>query len=183
MLCAALCLSLSFKPQCFPQIERGLCLARCHTVAQTQGIWYAFGVAWLNSRGLGCLKFDALSQWDAVFCAVCRTACKQWHTLVLMIQVSKQLNWWLQDLVFFNNVVLDCICRDQWQWKMGWIGEMALPSVTLTLKIVPQNAFVSRLMRKPSLLLPWRQTFLSNGNSRIQEFLFEVRFYFSKKGH
>ena len=84
---------------------------------------------------------------------------------------------------FFNNVVLDCICRDQWQWKMGWIGEMALPSVTLTLKIVPQNAFVSRLMRKPSLLLPWRQTFLSNGNSRIQEFLFEVRFYFSKKLH
>ena len=35
-------------------------------------IWYAFGVAWLNSRGVACLKFDALSQWDAVFCAVYR---------------------------------------------------------------------------------------------------------------
>ena len=35
-------------------------------------IWYALGVAWLNSRGVGCLKFDALSHWDAVFCAVCR---------------------------------------------------------------------------------------------------------------
>ena len=35
-------------------------------------IWYALGIAGLNSRGVGCLKFDALSHWDAVFCAVCR---------------------------------------------------------------------------------------------------------------
>ena len=31
-------LSLSFKAQCLPQIERGLCLAGCHVVAQTQGL-------------------------------------------------------------------------------------------------------------------------------------------------
>ena len=30
-------LSLSFKAQCVPQIEGGLCLAECHVVAQTQG--------------------------------------------------------------------------------------------------------------------------------------------------
>ena len=47
-----------------------------------------------------------------------------------------------------------------------------------------KNALFSRLMRKASLLLPSRQTSLSNGSSCIQEFLFEVRFYFlSKKGH
>ena len=31
-------LSLSFKAQCVPQIERGLCLAGSHVVAQTQGL-------------------------------------------------------------------------------------------------------------------------------------------------
>ena len=30
-------LPLSFKAQCLPQIEAGLCLARCDAVAQTQG--------------------------------------------------------------------------------------------------------------------------------------------------
>ena len=30
-------LPLSFKAQCLPQIEGGLCLAGCHVVAQTQG--------------------------------------------------------------------------------------------------------------------------------------------------
>ena len=48
----------------------------------------------------------------------------------------------------------------------------------------PLKCLFSRLMRKASLLLPSRQTFLSNISSCIQEFLFEVRFYFSsKKGH
>ena len=28
-------LSLSFKAQCLPQIEKSLCLAGCHVVAQT----------------------------------------------------------------------------------------------------------------------------------------------------
>ena len=50
-------------------------------------------------------------------------------------------------------------------------------------KNCPSNAFVSRLMRQPSPLLPLRQTFLADGISSIQEFLFEVRFYLSKKGH
>ena len=30
-------LYLSFKVQCIPQIERGLCLPGCHVVARTQG--------------------------------------------------------------------------------------------------------------------------------------------------
>ena len=30
-------LSLFFKAQCLPKIEKGLCLAGCHVVAQTQG--------------------------------------------------------------------------------------------------------------------------------------------------
>ena len=37
-------LSLSFKAQCLPQIERGLCLAGCHVVAQTQGL--SSGMIW-----------------------------------------------------------------------------------------------------------------------------------------
>ena len=31
-------LSLSFKAQCLPQIGRGLCLAGCNVVVQTQGL-------------------------------------------------------------------------------------------------------------------------------------------------
>ena len=75
---------------------------------------------------------------------------------------------------------------DQLQRKMGCTAEIALQSVTPTLKIVSQNALFSRLMRKASLLLPSRQTnqIKANGSSCIQEFLFEVRFYFSSnKGH
>ena len=37
-------LSLSFKAQCVPQIERGLCLAGSHVVAQTQGL--SSGMIW-----------------------------------------------------------------------------------------------------------------------------------------
>ena len=29
----------SFKAQCLPKIKRGLCLAECHVVAQTQGYY------------------------------------------------------------------------------------------------------------------------------------------------
>ena len=75
---------------------------------------------------------------------------------------------------------------DQLQRKMGCTAEIALQSVTPTLKIVSQNALFSRLMRKASLLLPSRQRnqIKSNGSSCIQEFLFEVRVYFSSnKGH
>ena len=32
-------LPLSFKAQCLPRIEGGLCLAGCHVVAQTQGYY------------------------------------------------------------------------------------------------------------------------------------------------
>ena len=47
--------------------------------------WYAFGVAWLSSRGGGgFLYFDALPHLDAV--------CMQ-AMLLLMFQVKKQLTW------------------------------------------------------------------------------------------
>ena len=64
---------------------------------------------------------------------------------------------------------------------MNWGNGFTIGDANI--KIVPQNALFSTL-RKASLLLPSRQTFLSNGSSCIQEFLLEVRFYFStKKGH
>ena len=57
MLCAGLCLSLSFKAQYLPQIERSLCLAGDMLLHRHRAIiWYAFLVAWLNSRGVGCFK-------------------------------------------------------------------------------------------------------------------------------
>ena len=37
-------LSLSFKAQCVPQIEEGLCLGGCNVVAQTQGL--SSGMIW-----------------------------------------------------------------------------------------------------------------------------------------
>ena len=42
---------LSFKAHGLPQIERGLHLSGSHVVAHI--IWYTFGVAWLNSGGVG----------------------------------------------------------------------------------------------------------------------------------
>ena len=39
-------LSLSFKAQCLPQIGRGLCLAGCNVVAQTQGL--SSGMIWVR---------------------------------------------------------------------------------------------------------------------------------------
>ena len=37
-------------------------------------IWCAFGVAWLNSKGVGCFKVDVFPHCFAVFCAVCMQA-------------------------------------------------------------------------------------------------------------
>ena len=46
-------LYLPFKAQCLPQIVEGLCLTGNPVVAKTNGIiWYAFGVVWVNSRGV-----------------------------------------------------------------------------------------------------------------------------------
>ena len=39
-------LSLSFKAQCVPQIEEGLCLGGCNVVAQTQGL--SSGMIWVR---------------------------------------------------------------------------------------------------------------------------------------
>ena len=84
-----------------------LCLAGCHVVAQTQGyhlvcIW---GGLFKFQGGGVVLKFDC-------FCTVMQFfvlfVCKQWPTLLLMFQVTKQLNWWLEDLVLLSNVGLDC---------------------------------------------------------------------------
>ena len=65
---------------------------------------------------------------------------------------------------------------------MSWENHFAIGDANT--KIVPKNAFFSRLMRKASPLLPSRQTLLSNGSSCIQEFVFEMRFNVSsKEGH
>ena len=51
---------MSFKAQCFPQIEDGLCLAGCHVVTKTQGfhlvcIWGSL-VKFQGGGGWGCCK-------------------------------------------------------------------------------------------------------------------------------
>ena len=76
--------ALSFKAQCLPQIEEGLCLSGCHVVAQTQG--YYLGCIWgslVKFHGGGVVvKFDVFLHSYAV-CLCC------------LFLVSKQLNWWL----------------------------------------------------------------------------------------
>ena len=66
--------SLSFKAQCLPQIERGLCLAGVMLLHRLRAIiWYTFGVAWLNCREGGgvVLKVDGFSHCYAqFFCAL-----------------------------------------------------------------------------------------------------------------
>ena len=65
-------LPLSFKAQCHPQIEVGLCLAGCHVVAQTQG--YHLVCIWgslVKFQGGGVVvKFDVFSLCYAV-CLCC----------------------------------------------------------------------------------------------------------------
>ena len=48
-------LTLSFKAQCLPQIERGGCVWLGVMVLHRHRavFWYAFGIAYLNSRGAG----------------------------------------------------------------------------------------------------------------------------------
>ena len=49
-------LPLSFKAQCLPQIKGG-CVWLGAMLLHRHGaiVWYAFGVAWLNYRGVGLL--------------------------------------------------------------------------------------------------------------------------------
>ena len=68
-LCLYRGLSLSFKAQCLPQIQEGLCLAGCHVVAQTEG--YELVCIWgslVKFQGGGVvLKFDEFPHCYAVF--------------------------------------------------------------------------------------------------------------------
>ena len=136
------------------------------------------------------------------FCAVSKQGIP---TLLIMFQVSQQLNWCLQKLVLLSSVGLDCFWETSCDEKRGELQPINRLSVwgkkqrgkekervprstkgqftgyvnwgngfaigDANIKIVPQNALFSRL-RKASLLLPSRQTFLSNGSSCIQEFFF-----------
>ena len=117
MLCAGLWICWIFVPGLIPVFhssvslsnwEEGLCLAGCHVVAQTQGyhlvcIWS--GLFKFQGGGdvlkFGC--FRSVMQFFVLF------ICKQWPTLLLMFQVTKQLNWWLKDLVLLSNVGLGCL--------------------------------------------------------------------------
>ena len=73
--------------------EGGFRQAKSHVVAQTQGyhlicIWGSL----VKFRGGGGLKFDVFSHFYAVF--LCYLHASN-DTLLIMFQVSKQLNWWL----------------------------------------------------------------------------------------
>ena len=47
-------LRMSFKAQCLPQIEKGCVWLVVMLLHRHRAInWYAFEVAWLNSRGVG----------------------------------------------------------------------------------------------------------------------------------
>ena len=65
-------LSLSFKAQCLPKIERGLYLAGCHVVAQTQGYHLVcFWGSLVKFQGGGVVvKIDVFSHCYAV-CLCC----------------------------------------------------------------------------------------------------------------
>ena len=79
-------LSPFFKAQCLPKIEKGLCLAGCHVVAQTQSYYLVYiwgsldkfqGGGWscsIKSMHGVVLKSDVLRHCFAVFCTVCMQA-------------------------------------------------------------------------------------------------------------
>ena len=113
---------------------------------------------------------------DAIFCAVCT----QSNTLLLMLHVSMQLNW--RRSRFFEQCCFELYLRDQWQWKMGWIGEMAfnLQLVTLILKLSLKNVLFSRLMRKASLLTSLYRCFYQLEARVFKNLFFKGRVYFSR---
>ena len=94
-------------------------------------IWYAFGVAWLNSRGWGwgCFKVWCVFALLCIF--VVLFACKQWH-YVDNVPTQQAVKLVVVGPGFVEQCWFGLFLGDQWQWK---IGKMALQSVTLTLKL------------------------------------------------
>lgn len=65
--------------------------------------------------------------------------------------------------------------KNRVNWGNGFsIGDVDTRKVSL-------KSYIPRLMRKASLLIPLRQTSISNGSWYIQEFVLEVRFSFLLK--
>ena len=112
------CLLLSFKAQCLPQIKRGLCLAGCHVVAQTQG--YHLVCIWgslVKFQGSGVVvKFDVFFTLMQFVCAVCMQAMT--HS-VDNVPSQQAVDLLVLGLGFVEQCWLRLFLGDQLQLKMG----------------------------------------------------------------
>ena len=97
------------------------------------------------------LKFDVLPHCFAVFWTVCMQAMT--HS-VGNVQSQQAVKLVVVGPGFVEQCWFGLFLGDQWQWKMGWIGDMTLQSVTLTLKF----SLIFQTNEEISLLLPSRQT-------------------------
>ena len=97
------------------------------------------------------LKFDVLPHCFAVFWTVCMQAMT--HS-VGNVQSQQAVKLVVVGPSFVEQCWFGLFLGDQWQWKMGWIGDMTLQSVTLTLKF----SLIFQTNEEISLLLPSRQT-------------------------
>ena len=77
------------------------------------------------------LKFDVLPHCFAVFWTVCMQAMT--HS-VGNVQSQQAVKLVVVGPSFVEQCWFGLFLGDQWQWKMAWIGDMTLQSVTLTLK-------------------------------------------------
>ena len=97
------------------------------------------------------LKFDVLPHCFAVFWTVCMQAMT--HS-VGNVQSQQAVKLVVVGPSFVEQCWFGLFLGDQWQWKMAWIGDMTLQSVTLTLKF----SLIFQTNEEISLLLPSRQT-------------------------
>ena len=99
-------------------------------------IWYAFGVAWLNSRGWGCCKvwwvFTLL--YMQFVCAVCKKAMTHSFHNVPSQQAVKLV---VVGLGFVEKCWFRLFLGDQLQWKMGLTcgNGFAIAEAKLSLKM------------------------------------------------
>ena len=128
-------LSLFFKARPLLQIEEDLCLAGCQLIAQTQGyqLVYIWGSLVKFRGGWGCSKFWCVT---ALGCSL------RANNAVANVPSQQAVNLEVVGPRFFEEFCFGWYFWDQWQYKkMGWIGEMVLQSVTLTLKLILKMSY------------------------------------------
>ena len=127
-------------PWCEPYAQPSPSLA-FFTRSKKAWDWMSNGILPSHSlAAFSCHGGQSLITHPSVFALLCSLfglfPCKQWPTLLIMFS-QQALKLVVVGLGFVEQCWFRLFLGDHLQWKMGWTGEIALQSVTPTLKIVP----------------------------------------------